>query len=598
MIYETLINLQVVTRYMAKTLYAFSGDPITCGHRNVIERIKKVHPDDELVVGIGVNPDKKYLFTLDEREEMARKYLSDIGVKVASFEGMLTDYAVENGFDVIYRGIRDANDARDELNLFYALRTQDTDMEMHLIPAHEEMTNISSSNVRAIAKEHGRIHTLVPLHVKEAVDAKMLGQYPISITGVSGAGKSHTSEEIKKLANELGVPVHYINLDALGHQILEESTEELYAKTRKKIIGIFGDRVALSNGFIDRKALGNIVFGKPEEMAKLDELMYSPMIVKITREKYGDDKKGLLLIDGALIAEFGWTHLSNNNAVLVTADEQTRDSRLSKAGLAPEQIKRRKESQYDEERKRSELSKRISEEGTGHLWEIDNSEGSNPDLMSYLTDMILMLDRWGELRFKGLWNRIGADGTPDAEYKRLVDAYTEPHRHHHTLRWHIVDGLDELWRLRPLLEKPEEVELAWWLHDFIYKKQSKINEKRSSQAANNLCLNAMLEKQFADNVSSLVLDTGHNEVPKTSDGKFIADIDLLIFGKPPEVFDEYERRIRKEYSWVDPDEYRNGRSAVIERFSKRKKIYHTNRFQDKYEKQARQNLERLLSTLQ
>ncbi|MCK5333649.1 MAG: dephospho-CoA kinase [Candidatus Aenigmarchaeota archaeon] len=583
---------------MSKYVYAFSGDPITPGHKNVIRRIKKTHPKDELVVAIGANPDKKYLFTLDEREAMARKYLSDLDVEVVSFEGMLTDYAIENGFDVVYRGIRDADDARDELNLFYALRTQNTDLEMHLIPAHEEMTHISSSNVKAIAKEHGRIHELVSIPVKEAIDAKMLGQYPVSITGVSGAGKSYISKELKSIADEFGIPVHYMNLDALGHQILGESTEDLYVKTRKKITDAFGDGVALPDGFIDRKALGDVVFGKPSEMAKLDKIMYQPMMIKITREKYGDDKKGLLLIDGALTAEFGWAHLSNNNVVLVTADEKTIESRLGNLGLDFDQIQRRKESQYTEERKRSEMLKRISEDGNGKLWEINNSDGSNPDLQSYLTDTILTLDRWGELRFKGLWNRIGADGTPDAEYKKLVDAYTEPHRHYHTLGGHIIDGLDELWRIRHLLEKPDEVEFAWWLHDYVYKKQSKVNEKRSAQAANNICANAMLEKEFADDVSALVLDTGHNDVPKTSDGKFIADLDLLIFGKPPEVFDECERRIRKEYSWADPEEFKSGRAAVLQRFVKRPRIYYTDIFHEMYEKQARQNLKRSLSTLE
>lgn len=203
----------------------------------------------------------------------------------------------------------------------------------------------------------------------------------------------------------------------------------------------------------------------------------------------------------------------------------------------------------------------------------------------------------GRASLRGLWNRIGADGTPDAEYKKLVDAYSEPHRHHHTLGWHIVDGLDELWRIRPLLKKPDEVELAWWFHDLVYKKQSKVNEKRSAQAANSLCTNAMLEKGFADDVSALVLDTGHNEVPKTSDGKFIADIDLLIFGKPPEVFDEYECRIRKEYSWVDLEEFKSGRAAVLQRFVKRPNIYYTDIFQNKYEAQAKQNLERSLKML-
>jgi pantetheine-phosphate adenylyltransferase len=583
---------------MTKLFYAFSGDPITYGHGNIVERIRKMHPNDELVVGIGANPDKKYVFDLDEREEMAHRYLSGMGVKVVSFEGMLTDYALENGFDVVYRGIRDTNDVRDELNLFYASRTQNTDMEMCLIPACAEMAHISSSNVKAIAKEHGMIHTLVPLHVKEAIDSKMLGQCIVGITGISGAGKTHLGGELKKLARELGIPAYHINIDALCHQILDESTEGLYVKTRQGIICDFKDLEDVmlpgSDNFIDKKILGNIVFGQHDQMEKLDGRMRKPMLVKITREKYGNDKKGLILIDGALIAEFGLTYVSNNNVILVDVDKITQEKRLLSKGLDHDQIRRRKESQYTTERKRLEILKRISDDKNGHLWEIDNSDDANQYLADCLKDIILKLDHYGELRFRGLWNRIGADGMPDGEYKRLVDAYSEPHRYHHTLGWHIIDGLNELWKIRPLLEKPDEVEFAWWFHDYSYRKQSKVNEKRSAQAAYSSCMGAMIRKEFAEDIQMFILDTGHNEVPKTSDGKFIADIDILIFGKQPEVFDEYERRIRKEYLWVDKDEYNAGRSAILQRFLNRPRIYHTNTFQRKYEGQARENLERSL----
>jgi len=586
---------------MAKLFYAFSGDPITRGHRNIVERIRKMHPNDELVVGIGVNPDKEYLFDLNEREEMARKYLSDLGVKVVSFEGMLTDYALENGLDVIYRGIRDTNDVREELNLFYASRTQNTDIEMCLIPAYEEMTHISSSNVKAIAKEHGMIHTLVPLHVKEAIEHKMLGQCIVGITGISGAGKTYLGEELKKIAREFGIPAYHINIDTLCHQILNESTEGLYVKTRQGIMCDFKDckdiTLSGSDNFIDKKVLGNVVFGKQSEMEKLNDRMRKPMMVKITREKYGSDKKGLISIDGALIAEFGLTHISNNNIILIDVDESTQEKRLLDKGLSHDQIKHRKESQYTTERKRSEILKKIIDDKNGYLWEIDNSDGMNPDLVGCLKDIILKLDHYGELRFRGLWNRICADGTPDVEYKRLVDAYSESHRYHHTLGWHVIDGLNELWRIRPLLEKPDEVEFAWWFHDYFYRKQSKVNEKRSAQMAYSLCMGAMVRKEFAEDVQMFILDTGHNEVPKTMDGKFIADIDIAIFGKPPEVFDEYECRIRKEYSWASKDEYNVGRSAILQRFLSRPRIYYTDEFQNKYEEQAQENLERSLSSM-
>ncbi|MCK5594439.1 MAG: dephospho-CoA kinase, partial [Candidatus Aenigmarchaeota archaeon] len=480
--------------------------------------------------------------------------------KVVSFEGMLTDYASENCFDVVYRGIRDGNDAADELSLFNVLRTQDTDFEMFLMPAYKDMTSISSSNVKNIINEHGRIDSYVSVAVKEALEAKLLGQYSIGITGVSGAGKSYMSDEIKRVASEFGIPIHHIDLDALGHQILEVSTEELYVKTRKKIIDIFD--VESHDGFVDRKALGNAVFEKPEYMAKLNEIMYKPMMLKITREKYGADKKGLLLIDGALIAEFDWTNLSNNNTILVSTDEQTQESRLLNIGLDQERIGRRKESQYTERRKREKLLDAINQDKHGTLWEIDNAFGANPDINGHFKDMISKVDRWGELRFSGLWNRIGADGTPDEEYRRLVRAYSEPHRHYHTLD-HIVGGLDELWKVREFLDKPNEAEFAWWFHDSVYKRQSNVNELKSSEAAFNLSRNVLLGDDFATDVKRLVLDLDHNKVPNTSDGRVLADIDTLVFGNSAEIFDDYESRIGKEYSWADPDEFKTKRSEIL-----------------------------------
>jgi pantetheine-phosphate adenylyltransferase/dephospho-CoA kinase len=582
---------------MTRYLYAFSGDPITRGHRNVVERIlKTVNPGDELVVGIGVNPDKRYTFPLHEREEMARRYLKDLNVKVVSFEGMLSDYACENGFGAVFRGIRDEKDAREELNLYYALVSQGLGLEMYMIPANKEMTHISSSTVKAIEREHGRVHTLVPLHVKEALDAKMLGQYPLGFTGVSGAGKSYLCKALKKLASELGIPTYHIDVDSLGHQILGESDEELYRKTREAIIKEFGEGVAQPNGFINRKALGDIVFADKKKMDALNMCMHDPLTVKITRETYGEDKKGLILIDGALLEELGWTYLCNNNVVLVDADESTREKRLKDRGLDEERISHRKGSQYTTERKRIELLKRISEDGNGELWSIDNSENANPDMEKYLNAIVLKLDRYGELRFRGLWNRTGADGAPDAEYARLVDAYSKRHRYFHTLA-HIVDGLNEMENIRHLMTNPDIAEFGWWWHDFAYEKQSKINEQRSALIAQSACKNAMLPNEFAEGVKAIILDTSHKAVPESVDGRFIADIDLSILGKDREIFDKYEENIRKEYRWVDGETFKAARASILQRFLERPNIYATDFFRKKYEEQARKNLARSLEKL-
>jgi len=77
---------------MSKAIYAFSGDPITYGHIDIIERAASMF--QHVVVGIGVNPAKKYLLSLDERSQLARNVLSHLNnVTVMSFTGMLTDFA-------------------------------------------------------------------------------------------------------------------------------------------------------------------------------------------------------------------------------------------------------------------------------------------------------------------------------------------------------------------------------------------------------------------------------------------------------------------------------------------------------------------------
>ena len=94
---------------MTRALYALSGDPITHGHLDIITRAAKAF--DQLIVAIGVNRLKNYLFTLEEREEMARRSLVNLkNVKVMSFTGLLVDFAYENNVDVIVKGVRTNQD--------------------------------------------------------------------------------------------------------------------------------------------------------------------------------------------------------------------------------------------------------------------------------------------------------------------------------------------------------------------------------------------------------------------------------------------------------------------------------------------------------
>ena len=95
---------------MNRAILAASMDPITNGHLNVIERALQIF--DEIILGIGINPDKKYTFTLEERQLLAKSAVNKFKdrVIVKSFSGLLSDFAYENGIKTIIRGARNSAD--------------------------------------------------------------------------------------------------------------------------------------------------------------------------------------------------------------------------------------------------------------------------------------------------------------------------------------------------------------------------------------------------------------------------------------------------------------------------------------------------------
>lgn len=576
-----------------KAMYAFSGDPITYGHIDIIARASEAF--DQVTIGIGANPDKKYMFNLEERTDMAKRALTKFtNVEVNSFPGLLVDYAYEQGIEIIVKGVRNAADFDYENVLHQVGESQKLGIDTHILFARPELAHISSSVVKAIQKEQGLIHEYVPLYVKQCLEARMSGQYILGVTGEVGCGKSYVCKKFEELGKQTGIPVHNIELDHIGHQILGILQEPRYQEVRDNIAKTFGESVKCKDGTIDRKLLGEVVFNSYEKLAKLNEIMATPLAIRLRREISG--KKGLILFNAALIAESDMAYLCNNNTLLLHVDKATQNKRLSERNLTPEQIVKRLASQYNFVEKKSKLSQATIRDTSGKLWIADNSNDADLQAESLFNSIITDLDKYGEMRFRGLWNRINADATPDAEYARLVSTYLESHRKYHSLS-HIVSGINEHAEAKHLMENPDRVLFAWFYHDSVMAIKSKVDEERSSQLAQGVCKNAVLSDEFALNVKNLILDAKHNQTPSTNDGKFIVDIDLSIFGKSPEEFEEYGRNIRKEYSHVPEDQFRAGRSAILQKFLARKQIYFTEHFRDKYESQARANLERSIRAL-
>lgn len=323
-------------------LYAFSADPITKGHLDLIERAYRLFPN--LTIGIGVNPEKKYTFTLDERLDMLKHCTRHLpNIKVVSYSGLLIDFVYENNIDVVIRGIRNSKDLDDEYTLHLAQKSQGMKFETIPLFTAPEFSHVSSSVVKAMAKEQGKLLSFVPMYVKQKLEEKILGQHILSVTGTIGSGKSYVTEKFVELGKSKGIEVHNIDLDRISHDILSTLKEPKYIQVRENIVEAFGENVKNPDGSINRKSLGEIVFNNSEKLALLDEIMQSPIEERMRREMYG--KKGLILINAALLLEKRLLHYSNNNVLIVTVNEEKQHERLKLRGLTEEQISHRVSSQ-------------------------------------------------------------------------------------------------------------------------------------------------------------------------------------------------------------------------------------------------------------
>jgi predicted metal-dependent HD superfamily phosphohydrolase len=162
---------------------------------------------------------------------------------------------------------------------------------------------------------------------------------------------------------------------------------------------------------------------------------------------------------------------------------------------------------------------------------------------------------------------------------------------------HVAHALRDLDGAKNFIESPEQVEVALWYHDSVYNTREKDSEEKSAQLAQQKLNKAGVKPRFIDGVTALIIATKYQASPQTSDGKHLVDIDLSILGKVEKEFDEYEEDIRTEYFWVPEEQFKQGRSAILQGFLDREAIYSTALFRQKYEIQARRNLERSIAQL-
>ena len=131
-----------------KCLFPGSFDPFTLGHKSIVDRTLQFA--EEVVIAIGVNAGKKSMFSLEERMAQIQKvYADEPRVKVASYEGLTTDFAESIGATAMVRGVRTAQDFEFERMLADVNRKL-TGIETMLLITEPQYSAISSSVVREL----------------------------------------------------------------------------------------------------------------------------------------------------------------------------------------------------------------------------------------------------------------------------------------------------------------------------------------------------------------------------------------------------------------------------------------------------------------
>ncbi len=181
-------------------------------------------------------------------------------------------------------------------------------------------------------------------------------------------------------------------------------------------------------------------------------------------------------------------------------------------------------------------------------------------------------------------------------FDALIAAYSEKHRHYHTFE-HVNACLNHLDKTCNIAQYPYEIELALWFHDAIYKPYSKGNELKCARWAVKFLKANGVEEKVIFRIYRLVLVTLHGFKTNTKDEKLIVDIDLTIFGSSFDVYNQFEKNIRKEYRIVPYFIYRKKRKEILQMFLKQGSIYRIEYFRIKYERQARENLIRAVKNL-
>lgn len=150
---------------MRIAVFPGSFDPITTGHVDLIRRAVPLF--DKIIVAIGINSQKKYLFSLEQRLEwLEAVFTKDESISIGHYNGLTADYCKQVGAEYLFRGLRNCSDFEYEKTISQINKIIGEGIETVFLISKPEFSHISSTIVREVIKAKGDVSAFLPKEIK------------------------------------------------------------------------------------------------------------------------------------------------------------------------------------------------------------------------------------------------------------------------------------------------------------------------------------------------------------------------------------------------------------------------------------------------
>ncbi len=163
-----------MTKPLSHRLAVYTGtfDPVHLGHLDIISRGSSIF--DQLIVGVGINPDKQPFFDQEERVDLVRAVIEPFpNVIVRPFSSLAVTFVREVGARVMLRGLRTTSDMENEFTMSLLNLNLDPEIETIFLMAKEPYSHLSSTMLRQIATFGGPLDKFLPAEVKDALEKRV-----------------------------------------------------------------------------------------------------------------------------------------------------------------------------------------------------------------------------------------------------------------------------------------------------------------------------------------------------------------------------------------------------------------------------------------